>query len=173
MAKPAKEVTLEPPATRRSWRTVEREPPRVSGYVLADHLFMTRQNVSRLTAEGILERTSAGYLLDDSRARFIKHLREEYRKSPRVAADANLQRHNAKLLEMKIAEQERETMLVSEHNDFVDQSIGLVLTHLGGWPARISGHDLALRRKAEALIFELRTEIAKHCQRLADERDEP
>jgi hypothetical protein len=38
-------------------------------------------------------------------------------------------------------------MLVSEHNDFVDQSIGLVLTHLSGWPARIGGHDLALRRE--------------------------
>jgi hypothetical protein len=46
--------------------------------------------------------------------------------------------------------------------------------HLSGWPARIAGHDLALRRKAEALIFELRTAIADHCQRRADEleRDE-
>ena len=134
---------------------------------------MTRQNVARLTAEGILERTSAGYLMDDSRRRYIRHLREEYRKSPRAAADADLQRHKARLLELKIAKQEQELMLVSEHNDFVDQSIGLVLTHLRGWPARIGGHDLALRRKAEALIFELRTEIANECQRLADERGEP
>lgn len=68
-------------------------------------------------AEGILERTSAGYLMDDSRRRYIRHLREEYRKSPRAAADADLQRHKAKLLEMKIARERRETMLVSEHND--------------------------------------------------------
>jgi hypothetical protein len=173
MAKPAKEVTLEPAAARRPWRTVTREPPRIGNYVLADHLDMARQNVSRLTAEGILERTSAGYLMDDNRRRYIGHLREEYRKSPRAAADADLQRHKARLLEMKIAKQERETMLVSEHNAFVDQAIGLVLTHLSGWPARIGGHDLALRRKAEALIFELHTEIANECQRLAGEQDEP
>jgi hypothetical protein len=172
MAKPAKEVMLDP-LPRQQWRTVEREPERVSSATLAAHLTMTRQNVARLTAEGILERTSAGYLMDDSRRRYIRHLREEYRKSPRAAADADLQRHKARLLEMKIAEQEREAILVSDHNDFVHESIGLVLTYLSGWPARIGGHDLALRRKAEALVFELRTEIANQCQRLADEHGEP
>jgi hypothetical protein len=57
----------------------------------------------------------------------------------------------------------------------MDEVLGLTLTHLSGWPARISGHDQALRRKAEALIFELRTEIANACQRQADEleRNEP
>jgi hypothetical protein len=40
---------------------------------------------------------------------------------------------------MKIARQERETMLVSEHEEFMDDVLGLTLTHLGGWPARISG----------------------------------
>jgi hypothetical protein len=87
MAKPAKEVTLEP-LPRQPWRTVEREPERVSSVILAAHLCMTRQNVARLTAEEILERTSAGYLTDDSRRRYIQHLRKEYRKSPRAAADA-------------------------------------------------------------------------------------
>jgi hypothetical protein len=67
---------------RRPWRTVEREPERVSRATLAAHLDMTRQNVARLTAEGILERTRAGYLMDDSRRRYIRHLREEYRRSP-------------------------------------------------------------------------------------------
>ncbi len=174
MAKPAKEVMLDP-SPRRPWRTVQREPERVSSVTLAAHLDMTRQNVARLTAEGVLERTSAGYLMDDSRRRYIRHLREEYRKSPRAAADADLQRHKARLLEMKVARQERETILVSEHEEFLDSVMGLTLTHLSGWPARISGHDLALRRKAEALIFELRTDIANHCQRLADEleRNEP
>lgn len=174
MAKPAKEVMLDP-LPRRQWRTVEREPRRVSSAALAVHLDMTRQNVARLTAEGIIERTSAGYLMGDSRRRYIRHLREEYRKSPRAAADADLQRHKARLLEMKVARQERETILVSEHEEFMDDVLGLTLTHLSGWPARIGGHDLALRQKAEALIFELRTEIANHCQRLADEleRNEP
>ena len=155
MAKPAR-ADLPPPC--------KREPERISSYVLAKHLFMTRQNVARLTAEGILERTTDGYLLDASRECYIQHLREEYRKSPRAAADADLQRHKARLLEMKVARQERETMLVSEHYDFMDEVVGLTLTELSSWPVRVAGNDLVLRRKAEAVLFELRVEIADPCE---------
>jgi len=87
MAKPAKEVTLDP-LPRRQWRSVEREPEQIGTVVFAAHLDMTRQNAARLTAEGILERTSAGYLMHNSRVRYIRHLREEYRKSPRAAVEA-------------------------------------------------------------------------------------
>jgi len=76
--------------------------------------------------------------MDDSRRRYIRHLREEYRKSPQAAADADLQRHKARLVEMKTARQERETMLVSEHEEFMDDVIGLTLTALGGWSARVA-----------------------------------
>ena len=158
MAKPAK----------ADLPTVQREPARISSYVLAKHLFMVRQNVARLTTEGILERTTDGYLLDDSRERYIRHLREEYRKSPRAAADADLQRHKARLLEMKVARQERETMLVSEHDEVIEELAGITLTELGGWPARVAGHDLALRHRAEAVLFELRVKIADLCNARAD-----
>ena len=158
MAKPAK---AELPALKR-------EPARVSSYALAEHLLMTRQNVARLTNEGILERTAAGYLVDDSRQRYIRHLREEYRKSPRAAADADLQLHKARLLEMKIAKQERETMLVSDHDEVIEEIAGVVLTELGGWPARVAGNDMLLRRRAEAVLFELRTKIANVCNARAD-----
>ena len=63
--------------------------------------------------------------MDDSRRRYIRHLREEYRKSPRAAADAELQRYKAKLLEWKVARQERETILVSKHEEFMDEAWGL------------------------------------------------
>jgi hypothetical protein len=46
------------------------------------------------------------------------------------------------------------------HDTKIDQLAGLTLTKLGQWPARIAGTDLALRRKAEALLRELRTEIS-------------
>ena len=60
-----------------------------------------------------------------------------------------------------------------DHNAMIDQMAGLVLTKLGGWPARIAGHDLSLRRKAETLVYEMRTEISEACTKLADERGEP
>ena len=50
----------------------------------------------------------------------------------------------------------------------IDQMAGLVLTKLGGWPARVAGADLVLRRRAEAVLRELRTEIAEACTEMAD-----
>ena len=59
------------------------------------------------------------------------------------------------------------------HEAMIDAMAGLMLTKLSGWPARIAGADLALRRRAEALLRELRTEIAEACTKLADEQGEP
>ena len=55
----------------------------------------------------------------------------------------------------------------------IDQMAGLVLTKLGGRPARIAGADLGLRRRAEAVLHELRTEIAEACTKMAHEANEP
>ena len=50
---------------------------------------------------------------------------------------------------------------------------GLVLTKLGGWPARVAGTDLVVRRRAEAVLRELRSGIAEVASKLADQRGEP
>ena len=72
---------------------------------------------------------------------------------------------------MKIAREDRETMLVSEHDEFMDEFIGLTLTELGGWPSRVAGNDLVLRRKAEAVLYELRVKIADLCKARAEEEE--
>ena len=148
----------------------------VSGYKLAAHFGMSRQGVDALTSQGILTRRSDG-LFDQtaSRLAYLKHLKTERRGSTNTAAQAEYAKQKARLLELRIAKQERELMLVSEHEALTDELIGLVLTKLGGWPARIGGTDLVLRRKAEAVLRELQTEIAKACEQRADEcgeRDE-
>jgi hypothetical protein len=55
----------------------------------------------------------------------------------------------------------------------IDRMAGLVLTKLGGWPARIADADLGLRRRAEAVLRELRTEIAEAATKLTNDADEP
>jgi hypothetical protein len=55
----------------------------------------------------------------------------------------------------------------------IDEMAGLVLTKLGGWPARVAGSDLVVRRKAEAVLRELRTEIANASLEMADKCSEP
>jgi hypothetical protein len=59
------------------------------------------------------------------------------------------------------------------HQAMIDQMAGLVLTKLSGWPARIAGQDLGLRRRAETMLRELRTEIAEACTKVTDDQDEP
>ena len=61
----------------------------VTANSLATHLGCTRQNIALLTASAIIEQRSDGhYDQTASRLRYIKRLRSEHRRSPRVEADA-------------------------------------------------------------------------------------
>jgi len=53
-------------------------------------------------------------------------------------------------------EKKRELVRRTDVDALIDRICGVTLTHLSGWPARIAGADLGLRRKAEALVFEMR-----------------
>ena len=77
------------------------------------------------------------------------------------------------MLRIRIEEKKRELVPRDVYESMIDQMAGLVLTKLGGWPARVAGHDLGLRRRAEAVLRELRTEIANACLEMADKCDEP
>ncbi|MCD9113060.1 hypothetical protein [Bradyrhizobium japonicum] len=100
-------------------------------------------------------------------------MRRERQRSPRVEADAAHTQAKATLLQIKIAEKQRTLVERDKAAALLDQVAGIVLTHLSGWPARIAGHDLVLRRKAEGLVRELRTEIAKACEKQAELCGEP
>ena len=77
------------------------------------------------------------------------------------------------MLQIRIEEKKRDLVRRDAHEAMIDQMAGLVLTKLGGWPARIAGADLGLRRRAEAVLHELRIEIAEACQQMADKCGEP
>ena len=50
----------------------------------------------------------------------------------------------------------------------------MVLTALSSLPARCAPRgDLATRRNIERVVFEVRTEMAKVCQEMADKAGEP
>jgi len=67
----------------------------------------------------------------------------------------------------------RELMPRDVYEIMIDQMAGLVLTKLGGRPARVAGHDLGLRRRAETVLRELRNEIANACLEMAAKCGEP
>jgi hypothetical protein len=142
----------------------------VTANSLATHLGMTRQNVARLTAEAVIEQRSDGhYDQTASRLRYIKHLRAEHRRSPRVEADADHVKVKTEMLQLRLLEKKRELVKREDVNALIDGICGTVLTHLSGWPARIAGQDLGLRRRAEAVLRELRVEISEAASKLADE----
>ena len=57
-------------------------------------------------------------------------------------------------------------------DELIDQIAGTVLTRLSGMSARCS-RDIAVRRNIDRVVFEVRTELAKICEKIADERGEP
>jgi hypothetical protein len=141
---------------------------------LARHFGVVSQNIDYLVRKGIIERRADGLFDQDvSRLKYFDHLRSEHRRSPRATADAEHAKAKTALLQIRIMEKQRVLVRRDAHEAMIDQMAGLVLTKLGGWPARIAGQDLGLRRRAELLLRELGVEVAEACTKLADEQGEP
>jgi hypothetical protein len=141
---------------------------------LATHLGCTRQNIARLVAETVLiQRSDGNFDQTANRLRYIKHLRENHRHTPRSKADAEHIAVKTQMLQLRLMERQKELVKLEDHNARIEGLTGLMLTHLSGWPARIAGHDLVLRRRADALLFELRRAMAEAANTLADQEDEP
>jgi hypothetical protein len=85
------------------------------------------------------------------------HRASENGAAPRSAPCAQAEHHKqkARLLELPVQTQEGRLMKVEDHNNLTDAAIGVILTELSSWPALVAGGDLALRRKAEDLLFDL------------------
>ena len=150
-----------PVSRRRSVR-----PATVSASALALHFDCSRTYIGKLEVDGVIQRQGDGYLLDQSRVAYLRYLRRERQQSPRSEADAAHANAKTELLQIGIEEKKRTLMRRDAHEALIDQMAGLVLTKLGGWPARIAGADLSLRRRAEAVLRELRAEIAEACTQI-------
>jgi hypothetical protein len=149
-------------------------PVLVSGNKLAVHFGVVRQRIDQLTAQGVIERRADGLFDQElSRLKYFDHLRSEHQRSPGSAAEAAHALAKTELLRLRIEEKMRTLVRRDEHEAMIDQMAGLVLTKLGGWPARVAGADLVMRRKAEAVLRGLRVEISKLVTKLADESNEP
>ncbi len=146
----------------------------VSSAALAQHLGCVPSYIRKLVEQGVIERRRDGrFDQDQCRMRYLAHLREERKRSPKSAADVEFTSAKAQLIRIRIDEKRRTLVRRDEHEAKIDQLAGLTLTKLGAWPARIAGTDLALRRKAEALLRELRIEMSQAATALADEEGEP
>jgi hypothetical protein len=153
-------------------RPRSRKPATVSASALALHLDCSRACIGKLETEGVIQRQGSGFPLDLSRVAYIQHLRRERRQSPRSEADADHVKVKTEMLQLRLMEQKRELVRRADVDELIDTLAGVVLTHLSGLAARCS-NDLATRRKIDAVVYEVRKEMAKVALAMADQQDEP
>jgi hypothetical protein len=144
----------------------------VSAPALTQHLDCSRAYISKLEAEGVMQRQGDGFPLDQSRFAYLQYLRRERRLSPRSEADAAHVAVKTEMLQLRLMEKKRELLRRADFDEAIDSIAGIVITHLSGMAARCS-NDLATRRKIDAVVFEVRKEMAKVALEMADKCGEP
>jgi phage terminase Nu1 subunit (DNA packaging protein) len=155
-------------------RPRSRNPVTVRASELAQHLDCSRTYIGKLEADGVIQKQGDGFALDQSRITYLRYLRREHRHSPRSQADAAHVAAKTEMLQLRLMEKKRELVGRSDVDELIDGIAGVTLTALSGLPARCAPRgDLAIRRSIERVVFEVRTEIAKACTKLADEQGEP
>jgi hypothetical protein len=163
-----------PSAAKPVPRRRARKPATVSASALALHLDCSRTYISKLEAEGVIQRQGDGFPLDQSRVAYLRSLRREWRQSPRSEADADHVKVKTEMLQMRLMEKRRELVRQTDVDELIDDIAGVTLTALSSMPARCAPRgDLATRRSVERVVFEVRTEIANVCQQMADKNGEP
>src|SRR5690348_4825636 len=90
---------------------------------LSRHLDVSREQLRRLVANGVLEKRDDGFDLDDSRLRYIRFLRE---RPTRSAARDRLIAAQTKLNEQRLAERQHELIRLDEFNAAWDTCFGLM-----------------------------------------------
>ncbi|WP_425115076.1 hypothetical protein [Bradyrhizobium sp.] len=150
-----------------------RAPVLVTAGALATHLSCVRSYVAKLTDQGVLVRRADGRFDQDvNRARYISHLKEERKRSPRSEADTAFTAAKTRLIELRVKEKERSLIPLDEAVDHMERLIGLFLTNMSGMAARCAS-DLATRRKIDQVVYETRLAISEAANKLADEAGEP
>jgi hypothetical protein len=153
-------------------RPRSRKPATVSASALALHLDCSRAYIGKLEAEGVIQREGGGFPLDQSRVAYLRHLRRGRQQSPRAEADADHVRVKTEMLQMRLMEKRHELVRRDDVDALIDQIAGTVLTHLSGMSARCS-RDMQARRNIDAVVMQIRREIAEACLAKADEWNEP
>lgn len=174
------------PIGRDSWRLVDlvqgfarhaRKPDAaapVSAAALALHLDCVRSYLGKLVEQGVIEKKPDGrFDQDQCRAKYIAHLRELRKLSPRSEADAAFAAAKTALINIRIDEKRRSTVPIEEAMAREDKIVGMFLSALSSLPAQCAVGDLQIRRRLEQWVFKTRTAIAAAANKLADEAGEP
>ena len=94
--------------------------------------------------------------------------------SPRSEADADHVKVKTEMQQLRLMQKKRELVGRTDVDELIDQIAGVTLTALSCLPVRCAPRgDLAIRHSIERVVFEVHTEIANVCKRMADKGGEP
>ena len=88
-----------------------------------------------------------------------------------MLADAAHVAAKTEMLQLRLMEKKRELVRQDDVDGLIDQIAG-TLTHLSGMAARCS-RDMVVRRNIDAVVMQIRREIAEACSKAADAVNEP
>jgi phage terminase Nu1 subunit (DNA packaging protein) len=139
----------------------------VTATALAAHLFCSREAITRLEKQHVLQRLpDGGYDLDDCRRRVLEHLRE---RRPVVSTERqNFERARAQREQMKAEQMAGSLCKTSDFGEAIDDVFGFLIPRLDSLPSRMT-RDLDLRKKWNEEIRQLRPEVAEYCRKRAAE----
>jgi hypothetical protein len=135
---------------------------------VARHLFLSPARVRELEAEGVLHRITGKLDIEDSRRRYIEHLRQRRTKSP---ADEKWREERARQLALQNAIKARDLIPQDEALEATEVTIGFMVSELCGMPARIT-RDLELRRRIDEDIFQMRRRVTQKIEEMAEKLKE-
>jgi hypothetical protein len=143
-----------------------------TGPKLALHFGVVRQHIDQLVQKGVIEKRPDNLFDQDvSGLKYFAYLRDDRRRSPHAAASAEFAKAKTEWLALRIAKHKREHVLASEADAVLEEAVGITLKHISSIPALLYQTDLPGRRRAEAVILQVRQAIADECQRRADENE--
>jgi hypothetical protein len=76
------------------------------------------------------------------------------------------------MLQLRLLEKKKELVRQEDVDEMLDSICGIVLTHLSGMSARCS-RDIVVRRNIDAVVMQIRREMAAASLAKADEWNEP
>jgi hypothetical protein len=164
------------PADRQSAvrpRRAKHELSAVTATALGEHLGLSRQRISALADEGVIERLPDGrFNQDRARLGYLAWLRDPARRSARSEAASDLEKAKAALVWLRVREREGKLMETSEAVEVIKEMVGLFRTHLSGLGTQVS-RDLPTRRAIDAAVNALLHRIADEGARRAKGFGEP
>ena len=134
---------------------------------LAAHLFCSREAITRLEKQHVLQRLpDGGYDLDDCRRRVLEHLRE---RRPVVSTERQkFEKARAEREGMRAKLMAGQLCWTRDFGEAIDDVFGFLIPRLVALPARVT-RDLALRKLWDKEIIALRNEVSVYCKKRADE----